>query len=220
MTYLPWNGVCGVNPTVGVEDIFWDVFCVNAVYRISDVPEKKTWGVLFASYFEQLTVEWWLWGRRRGGRWLLLSSAVEILSCRSWPEKDSLNPRFHTDDLPTDCDLVRPLRPRKMSSIVIHRLPPFFNSRPLGKYSLTAALSENILSQPSSRKSAWRYSLIDLDFTRAISFLPRNYLAEVSITPQFILIVHFSILPLSSPPPMPSPPPNTRLPLRICKAKK
>ena len=40
MTYLPWNGVCGVNPTVGIEDIFWDVFCVNAVYRISDVPEK------------------------------------------------------------------------------------------------------------------------------------------------------------------------------------
>ena len=156
----------------------------------------------------------------RGGRWLLLSSAVEILSCRSWPEKDSLNPRFHNDDLPTDCDLVRPLRPRKMSSIVIHRLPPFFNSRPLGKYSLTAALSENILSQPSSRKSAWRYSLIDLDFTRAISLLPRNYLAKVSITPHFISIFHFSILPLSSPPPMPSPPPNTGLPLRICKAKK
>ena len=105
----------------------------------------------------------------RGGRWLLLSSAVEILSCRSWPEKYSLNPRFHTDDLPTDCDLVRPLRPRKMSSIVIHRLPPFFNSRPLGKYSLklifnssplltysfTAVLSEKCLALQLDR--SWLY---------------------------------------------------------------
>ena len=37
---LPRDGICGVYPTVCIQNILWDVFGVDAVYGVSDVPGK------------------------------------------------------------------------------------------------------------------------------------------------------------------------------------
>ena len=48
------DGVGGVNPTVGVEDILWDVFGMNTVNGIAHIPGKHSKRLLDTSCHRQL----------------------------------------------------------------------------------------------------------------------------------------------------------------------
>ena len=61
---LPRDGICRVYPTVCVQDILWDVFGVNTVDGVSDVPGKIIGDCFIGNLTETtlienvLTVEW------------------------------------------------------------------------------------------------------------------------------------------------------------------
>ena len=56
---LPRDGICRVYPTVRVQDILWDVFGVNTVDGVSDVPGKIIGNLTETALIENvLTVEW------------------------------------------------------------------------------------------------------------------------------------------------------------------
>ena len=61
---LPRDGICRVYPTVRVQDILWDIFGVNTVDGVSDVPGKIIGDCFFGNLTETalienvLTVEW------------------------------------------------------------------------------------------------------------------------------------------------------------------
>ena len=56
---LPRDGICRVYPTVRVQDILWDVFGVNTVDGVSDVPGQIIGNLTETTLIENvLTVEW------------------------------------------------------------------------------------------------------------------------------------------------------------------